>query len=73
MFDEGQHHPKWSFVRGWNERRCTCHACTPSIQLTPYQQFIPVNAQPTPYTAPQTVWGYSTIPTITTNGIINVK
>jgi len=22
-----EHHPKWSFVRGWNERTCKCIKC----------------------------------------------
>ena len=28
-----EHHPKYFFVRGWNERKCDCKLCQPVMPL----------------------------------------
>jgi hypothetical protein len=48
-----QHHPKWSFIRGQNERLCKCEKCSRQsfVPWTYYPQNVPLArpAMPDPY------------------------
>jgi len=71
MFDDGQHHPKWSFVRGWNERHCTCAACSPALQFRPQPNMIPyLPVQTQPFHQPQF---YGSLNANAASGTTNVK
>jgi hypothetical protein len=39
MFDETPHHPRWSFVKGWNERSCKCDRCNPLVYSTQFAKY----------------------------------
>lgn len=58
-----EHHPKWSFIRGWNEHACRCDACILAFRWNPNLlaagaagQVVSVQPQYNPPTVP---WGIS--------------
>ncbi len=56
MFDENLHHPKWSFVRGWNVRECTCTKCTMVAWQRQPQPYVTYTEPPKPQITPYAPW-----------------
>jgi hypothetical protein len=78
MFDENLHHPKWSFVRGWNERECRCTKCTPLLWAQQQPQHLIPFVQPVQPVSPYEWYSQQRIgitpdqPVTITSGTTNV-